>query len=62
MKMAMAIEIKELYKRCGVEYGRDCNVRKEIHLGNLNNVLNANFSSVYGKSVPNNFSNMTIVK
>lgn len=33
MKMAMAIEIKELYKRCGVEYGRDCNVRKEIHQG-----------------------------
>ena len=62
MKMAMAIEIEELYKKCGVEYDKDCNVRTEIHQGNLNNVLNTNFSSVYGKSVSNNFSNMTIVK
>lgn len=62
MEMAMAIEIEELYKKCGVEYGKACNVRTEIHQGNLNNVLNANFSSVYGRSVPNNFSNMTIVK
>jgi len=60
MELIKAIEVDELYRKCGISHNADSEIRKEINKGSLNNVLNADFSIVYGKSISNNFSNMTI--
>ena len=65
-KMSRAAEIDKLYKQCGLKYAEDyemrTNMRTEMHKGNLNSVLNTNFSNIYGKNISNNLNNMTIRK
>lgn len=62
MKQSVELtEIEALYKKCGVLSDTSVPIKNEMNAEFINNGLNADFSSIYGKGSSNNFSGSTNV-